>query len=139
MHQYYHTPEAQHKLEGGRAGEVAFAQTFMSIETRVHPRIDVNWHTFIKTVQGSIAATTRDISVDGAFIFSPVKPELGQRFTIYLKPSGVRSIPVIAKMVWSGNLDIDDETVFGMGIRFIAIAPEHQHYIASLVEAEVDD
>lgn len=111
----------------------------MSIETRVHSRIDVNWQTFIKTVQGSIAVTTRDISVDGAFVFSPVKPELEQRFTIYFKPAGVRSIPVIAKMVWSGNLDIDDETVFGMGIRFIAIAPEDQHYIASLIEAEVDD
>lgn len=68
-----------------------------------------------------------------------MKPELGQRFTIYLKPPGVRSIPVIAKMVWSGDLDIYDETVFGMGIRFIAISPEDQHYIASLVDAEVDD
>jgi len=111
----------------------------MSIETRVHPRVDVNWDTFIKSVQGSIAATTRDISVDGAFVFSPVEPELGQRFTIYFKPAGVRSIPVIAKMVWSGNLDVDDETVFGMGIRFIAISPADQNYIASLVEGEVDD
>ena len=111
----------------------------MSIETRANPRIDVNWHTFIKTVQGSIAVMTRDISADGAFVFSPVKPELGQRFTIFFKPPGVKSIPVIAKMVWSGNLDIDDEKVFGMGIRFIAISPEDQQYIASLVETELDD
>jgi hypothetical protein len=109
----------------------------MSIETRVHPRIDVNWHTFIKTLQGSIAVKTRDISVDGALVFSPVKPELGQRFTIHLKPPGAKSIPVIAKMVWSGSLDIENESVFGIGVRFIAISPEDQRYIASLVEAEL--
>ena len=115
------------------------AQTAMSIETRVHPRILVDWHIFIRTLQGSIRGKTKDISVDGALIFSPVKPELGQRFTIFFKPPGTKSIPVIAKLVWSDNLDIDNETVFGMGIRFIAISPHDQHYIASLVEAELEN
>ena len=111
----------------------------MDIETRLHPRILVNWYAFIKTFQGSITGKTKDISVDGACIFSPMEPELGQNFTIILKPPGAKSIPVIAKLVWSDNLDIDDKAVFGMGIRFMAISPENRQYIASLVEEERSD
>ena len=106
----------------------------MSIETRVHPRILVNWPTFIKTLQGSIAGETRDISVDGAFIFSPLEPALRQRYSIFLKPPGAESIRVIAETRWSSKLDTGDRTVFGMGVRFIVISPEDQQYIATVVE-----
>ena len=43
---------------------------------------------------------------------------------------------VLAKLVWSDNLDIDDKAVLGMGIRFMAIAPEDRQYIVALVEKE---
>jgi hypothetical protein len=36
-------------------------------------------------------------------------------------------------------LDIDDKAVFGMGVRLIAIAPEHRQYIAILAEQERSD
>jgi hypothetical protein len=106
----------------------------MDIETRLHPRIFVNWPNDIGTRKGSIAGKTKDISVDGALIFSPLKPDLDRRFAISLKPPGARSIRVIAETRWTGSLDIDDRTVFGMGIRFIAISPEDQQYIATLLE-----
>ena len=105
----------------------------MDIETRLNPRILVNWPTDVRTRQGSIEVKTKDISVDGVFILSSAEPELEQRISIILEPPGARSIRVVGKMVWSDNLDIDDETVFGMGIRFIAITPEDQQYIATLV------
>ena len=108
----------------------------MDIETRLHPRILVNWYAFIKTFQGSITGTTRDISVDGACILSPMEPELGESFKIVLKPPGAKSISVIAKLVWSDNVDIDDKTVFGMGVRFMALSPEDRQYITSVVEQE---
>jgi hypothetical protein len=111
----------------------------MDIETRVHPRILVNWYAFIKTYQGSITGKTKDISVDAACVFASIEPELGQNFKIVLKPLGTRSITVIAKLVWSDNLDIDDKAVFGMGFRFMAIAPEDRQYIATLVEQERSD
>ena len=106
----------------------------MDIETRLNPRILVNWPTDVRTRQGSIKVKTKDISVAGAFILSSAEPELDQRISILLEPPGARSIRAIGKMVWSDNLDIDDETVFGMGIRFIAISPEDQQYIANLEE-----
>ena len=68
-----------------------------------------------------------------------MEPELGQTFKIVLKPPGAKSIPVIAKLVWPDNLDIDDKAVFGMGIRFMAISPEDRQYIAALVEQERSD
>ena len=106
----------------------------MDIETRLNPRIPVNWPTDVRTRQGSIEVKTKDISVNGVFILSSAEPELDQRISILLEPPGARSIRVVGKMVWSDNLDIDDETVFGMGIRFIAISPEDQRYLANLVK-----
>jgi hypothetical protein len=35
-------------------------------------------------------------------------------------------------MVWSDNFDLDDKTVFGMAIRFLAISPEDRKYIATV-------
>ena len=106
----------------------------MDIETRLHPRTHVNWPTVIETRQGPIAGKTSDISVDGVDILSSAEPELDQRISILLEPPGERSIRVIGKMVWSDNFDLDDKTVFGMAIRFIAISPEDQQHIATLVE-----
>ena len=108
----------------------------MDIETRMHPRIHVNWPTFIKTRQGSIAGKTSDISVAGVFILSSAEPELDQRISILLQPLGAKSIRVIGKMVWSDSFDLGDKIVFGMASRFIAISPEDQQYIADLVEKE---
>jgi hypothetical protein len=82
---------------------------------------------------------TKNISVDGACIVSPMEPELQQGFTIVLKPPGAKSIPVIAKLVWSDNLEIDDKAVFGMGIRFMAISPEDRQYIAAVLEQNRGD
>jgi hypothetical protein len=108
----------------------------MDIETRMHPRTHVNWPTVIETRQGSIAGKTSDISIAGVFILSSAEPELDQRISILLQPPGAKSIRVIGKMVWSDNFDLDDKIVFGMAIRFIAISPEDQQYIADLVEKE---
>ena len=106
----------------------------MDIETRMHSRTYVNWPTVIETRQGSIAGKTSDISVAGVFILFSAEHELDQRISILLEPSGARSIRVIGKMVWSDNFDLDDKTVFGMAIRFIAISLEDQQYIATVVE-----
>jgi len=77
----------------------------VDIETRLHTRTSSNWHAFIKTFQGSISVKTRDISVDGACILYPADLKLEKRFSIFLKPPGVKSIHVIAETVWSDKLN----------------------------------
>ena len=108
----------------------------MSIEKRLYPRILVEWPATVKTLQGTIEGITKDISVDGVFIFCPEELELENSFAIALEPSEERFFSVFGERVWSGNFNIGDRTVFGMGIRFTFMAPEDRQYIAALVEKE---
>jgi c-di-GMP-binding flagellar brake protein YcgR len=108
----------------------------VDIETRLHPRASVNWHAFIKTLQGSITVKTRDISVDGACILYPAGLELEKRFSIYLKPPQAKRIRVIAETVWSDKLNSEKREVFRLGMRFLAISPEDRQFIETFVEIE---
>ena len=77
---------------------------------------------------------TKDISVDGVFIFLSEKPEFGVNFPIVLKPSEERSISVVGKKIWSRTFNIDSRPAFGMGVQFILISPEDRQFISTLVE-----
>jgi len=104
------------------------------IERRQHPRIPVNWPVTLESVQGSIVGEAKDISVDSVFIFLSEELEFGKNFPILLKPSEQRSISVVGKKIWSGFFNIDNRSVFGMGVRFIHISPEDRQFISTLVE-----
>jgi hypothetical protein len=106
----------------------------MGIERRLHPRILVKWPAVVETPQGSLEGGTKDISVDGVFIFFSKEPEIGENFPIVLKPSEQRTISVVGEKIWSGSFTIDNRTVFGMGVQFIHISPEDRNYIAVLIE-----
>ena len=108
----------------------------MGIERRLHPRILVKWPAVVETLQGSVEGETKDISVDGVFIFCTKEPEIGESFPLLLKPSEQRTISVIAGKIWSGSFTIDNREVFGMGVQFIQISAEDRNYIADLVEKE---
>jgi hypothetical protein len=108
----------------------------MGIERRQHPRVLVNWPAVVETQHGSVEGETKDISVDGVFIFCAKEPEIGANFSIFLKPSEQRTISVVGEKIWSGVFSIDNRKVFGMGIQFIHISPEDREYIAALVEKE---
>lgn len=108
----------------------------MGIERRLHPRILVKWPVVVETPQGPLEGETKDISVDGVFIFCAKEAEIGGNFPILLKPSEQRTISVVGEKIWSGSFTIDNKTVFGMGVQFIHISPEDRNYIAVLVEKE---
>ncbi len=108
----------------------------MGIERRLHPRILVKWPAIVETPQGSVEGETKDISVDGVFIFCADEPEIGKSFPLLLKPSEQRTISVVGAKIWSGSFTIDNKTVFGMGVQFIKISTEDRNYIAALVEKE---
>jgi len=111
----------------------------MGIERRLHPRILVKWPAVVETPQGSLEGETKDISVDGVFIFCSKEPETGENVPILLKPSEQRTISVVGEKIWSGSFTIDNRTVFGMGVQFIHISPEDRNYIAVLIEKSSDE
>jgi hypothetical protein len=96
----------------------------------------VDWPATLHNVQGSFEGETKDISVDGLFIFLSEKPKFGEKFPIHLKPSEELSISVVGKKIWSRTFNIDNRPVFGMGLQFTLISPEDRQYIAALVEKE---
>jgi hypothetical protein len=108
----------------------------MGIERRLHPRILVKWPAVVETPHGSVEGETKDISVDGVFIFCAKEPENGENFRILLKPSEQRTISVVGAKIWSGSFTVENKTVFGMGVQFIQISTEDRDYIAALVEKE---
>jgi hypothetical protein len=99
----------------------------------------VHWPATIKTPKGSIGGKTKDISVDGVFIFCPEDPKVEKDFPVVFEPVGERLISVYGEKVWSSDFNIDDRTVFGMGIRFTVMSPEDRRFIATLIEKERDD
>ena len=108
----------------------------MGIERRLHPRILVKWPAVVETPQGSVEGETKDISVDGVFIFCANEPAIGENFPLLLKPSEQRTISIVGAKIWSGSFTIDNKTVFGMGVQLIQISTEDRAYIAALVEKE---
>ena len=108
----------------------------MGIERRLHPRILVKWPAVVETPHGPVEGETKDISVDGVFIFCTKEPENGENFPILLKPSEQRTISVVGAKIWSGSFTVENKKVFGMGLQFIEISTEDRDYIAALVEKE---
>ena len=108
----------------------------MDIETRLHPRISVDWHAVIKILEGSIEVKTKNISLGGACILCPAGYEFEKRFSISLNPPGAKSIRVIAEKVWSDKSKFENTMMFKIGVRFLAISPEDQQFIETFVEKE---
>ena len=108
----------------------------MDIETRLHPRISVDWHAFIKTFQGSITVKTRDISVNGACILYPADLELEKRFSIFFKPPETKPVRVIAETVWLDKSSPENKESIRMGMRFLAISPADQQFLETFIDME---
>ena len=103
------------------------------IEKRRHPRIPLWWPVILRSQQGPILGTIKNISVNGAHIFclEPIKNE--NEFQIILKPPKGDDMPITCKKVWSdiepaGNTDYNT-----IGVRFVKISSTDQDIIASLV------
>jgi len=111
----------------------------MKVERRRHPRAIVNWPVAVNIPEGSLEGEVKDISVGGVCILFAREPIVTDNFSIFLKPSDQRTIPVIGEKVWSSKFDVAYGTVFGIGIRFIYISPEDLQYIATRVEEELSE
>jgi hypothetical protein len=102
-------------------------------EERKSPRSEGIWPVVILTGRGAIVAETRNISPQGAFIFSdqPLPPEEKIRLLIMFPNRRYLDIP--AEVTWSYPYGSEkDVTPCGMGVRFTEISAQDQEFISSL-------
>ncbi len=88
-------------------------------ERRLQPRVEVRWPVSMLTSEGSMQGETRDISMQGAFIFCDKPLPLSERFVLSVKAPAA-SMQVLAQVVWASNSSPDKKNESaGMGVRFI--------------------
>jgi hypothetical protein len=88
-------------------------------ERRLQPRVEVTWPVTMLTSEGAIRGETRDISMQGAYIYCDQPLPLFERFVLSVKAPAA-SMQVMAQVVWSDNSpahQVDEPP--GMGVRFI--------------------
>ena len=88
-------------------------------ERRLQPRVEVKWPVTMLTSEGAIQGETRDISMQGAYIYCDQPFPLHERFVLSVKAPAA-SMQVMAQVVWSNNAparQVDEAP--GMGVRFI--------------------
>ena len=88
-------------------------------ERRLRPRVEVRWPVTMLTSEGSMQGETRDISMQGAFIYCDRPLALAERFVLSVKAPAA-SMQVMAQVVWASNSFSDKKNEpAGMGVRFI--------------------
>ena len=88
-------------------------------ERRLQPRVEVSWPVTMLTSEGPIIGETRDISMQGAFIYCNKLLPLAERFVLSVKAPAT-SMQVMAQVVWSENsAHGKDGEALGIGVRFI--------------------
>ena len=88
-------------------------------ERRLQPRVEVRWPVTLLTSEGAISGETRDISMQGAFIYCEKSVPLSERLVLSVKAPAA-SMQVMAQVVWASNSSSDRKNEpAGMGVRFI--------------------
>jgi hypothetical protein len=88
-------------------------------ERRLRPRVEVSWSVTLLTPEGPISGETKDMSMQGAFIYCEKPLPLAERFVLSVKTPAT-SMQVMAQVVWSKNYtDARKDEPRGMGVRFI--------------------
>ena len=100
---------------------------------RRYDRIESIWPVVILTTRGALAAETRNISPQGAYIVcdKPLPPK--EELRLYVMFPNRRYLDILAEVTWSypyGSLE--DTTPCGMGVRFTWISDADREFISSL-------
>ena len=88
-------------------------------ERRLQPRVEVSWPVTMLTSEGAMQGETKDISLQGAFIYCDRPLALTERFVLSVKAPAA-SMQVVAQVVWASNSSSERKNEpAGMGVRFI--------------------
>ena len=110
------------------------------IEKRVYHRVKVRWPTTLATSQGSVDGVTRNISIDGAFLYYnhpdpqalPLRAD--DRVNVVFNIPGHDQIQASARVAWSDILAVEEtSTVVGVGLEFVEVSDEDRECLLQAI------
>jgi hypothetical protein len=108
----------------------------MTAERRLNPRVKMRWPTALATSQGPVDGVTRNISIDGAFLYYnhrepqelPLRTD--ERVNIVFDVPGNRRIRASARVAWSDVLAIEESsTLVGIGLQFLNVSDKDREFL----------
>ena len=112
----------------------------VAIEKRIYHRVKVRWPTTLATSQGSVDGVTRDISIDGAFLYYnhpdpqalPLRAD--DRVNVVFNIPGHDPIRASARVAWSDILALEEgSTLLGVGLQFLDVSPEDREFLLTAI------
>ena len=103
----------------------------MSQERRQHARVSLGVEVDVSSSSNFFAGKTRDLSMGGLFVETPVPVPIGTPLTLDLVLDG-RKYVLVAEVVWA--LDAADGTTLGVGVRFVELPAQTREAILAFVE-----
>jgi len=106
----------------------------MSDNRRRYPRAELRWPIVIKNNRGTIVGETKNIGVDGAFLFCPEPLKKREALRLFIMAPDRRALEILARVMWSNqNGSEEDVPPLGMGVRFEGISDEDRDFVSNLV------
>ena len=102
-------------------------------ESRRHPRADIKWPVVMLTHNGLVDGKTENLSLGGAFIRFPERPNVNHSLSMVITAKG-RLISLTAEVVWSETQGRDDKSKFcKMGVRFTKIMISDRQFLSKMI------
>ena len=106
----------------------------MSDKRRRYPRAELRWPIVIKNNQGTIVGETKNIGVDGAFLFCPEPLKKREALRLFIMAPDRRALEILARVMWSKQYGSEEDVPpLGMGVRFEGISDEDRDFVSNLV------
>ncbi len=106
---------------------------FGSPENRRHARARIKWPVVMTTSNGLIDGQTHNVSLGGAFIRCPERPDLEDNFRLVMSTKD-RLVLVNAEIVWSNGRKSEGKSAYHeMGIRFTKISSNDRSFLSGVI------
>ena len=110
----------------------------MGENRRQFARANVTWPIVVLTNHGTMVGETRNISVDGAFVYCPEPLRKRDKLRLFIMAPNRRPLDLPVVVTWANPHGSEgDLPPRGMGVRFERISQADQDFIASVVAGYV--
>ena len=112
----------------------------VAVEKRIYHRVKVRWPTTLATSQESVDGVTRDISIDGAFLYYnhpdpqalPLRAD--DQVNVVFNIPDHDAIRASARVAWSDILALEEaSTILGVGLQFLDVSSEDREFLLTAI------